>query len=210
MDFIRLPEIRIYKQQCWEDLNQEYLSAIVIKHGTLNFTKIYFYLAHTGNRSAIVHSLVAYLTQNRAQYAKRYNYDYQLLKAALLEGFFGIRESLAGTVNCVFYLDVEAKLGSTRRILKEAQKRNLKVADYLDKIVNKNSPFDKFLEEFRHPYVHREDISGFSVQDLATALAGMEQPRILTFIDSSAVASQQLQEIEKAIAMECGRKLGIL
>lgn len=144
MDFIRVPEIKVYKQQCWEDLNREYRSAVVIKHGRLNFTETYFYLAHTGNRSAMVHSLATHLTQNSAQYAKRYNYDYQLLKAALLDGFFGIRESLAGLVNCVFCLDIAAKLGSTVRILNKAKERKLDVAAYLDQIVKRNSGIRTF------------------------------------------------------------------
>jgi hypothetical protein len=33
MDFIRLPEIAIYIQQCWEDLNEKYRKATIIKVG---------------------------------------------------------------------------------------------------------------------------------------------------------------------------------
>ena len=92
--------------------------------GKLNFTEIFWYLAHTHNRSAMVHSLAEHLIESRASYAKRYSFEYQFIKAVLLESFFGLRESLAGLLNLVFQLGVDStKTGSTWKVFKQVEER---------------------------------------------------------------------------------------
>lgn len=208
---MHMPEIKITYRQCWDDLNTRYRSAVVVVDGKLNFTETFWYLAHTHNRSAMVHSLAEHLIETRASYAKRYSFEYQLIKAALLEGFFGLRESLAGLLNLVFQLGVDStKMGSTSKVFKQVEERKLPVLAHLKQIIPKKSMLDSYLMEFRHPYVHREDLSNISVQDITASLVGVEQPRILGFIDKSASISQKMEEVEKGIAAECSKELGFM
>jgi len=208
---MHMPEIKITYRQCWDDLNTRYRSAVVVVDGKLNFTETFWYLAHTRNRSAMVHSLAEHLIETRASYAKRYSFEYQLIKAALLEGFFGLRESLAGLLNLVFQLGVDlTEKGSTFKVFKQVEERKLPVLAHLKQIIPKKSMLDNYLMEFRHPYVHREDLSNISVQDITASFVGVEQPRILNFIDKSASISQKLEEVEKGIVAECSRELGFM
>jgi hypothetical protein len=206
---LHMPEIKIVPRQYWVQLDLRYRSEVVIVHGNLNLTETFYYLSHIVNRSAMVHSLAEHLTERKASYSKQYSFEYQFIKAALLEGFFGLRESVAGLVNLVFQLGVDStKLGSTLKVFEQVKERELPVLAYLNQIVPRGSMLDGYLAEFRHPYVHREDLSKGSVQDFAAALAGLEQPRIMDFIDKSASVSQELEEVEKGIAAECGKELG--
>jgi hypothetical protein len=207
---IRMPEIQIRRQQFWQELEGKYRSKVVIRDGGFNFTEIFFYLAHAENRSSLLHSLVTHLAENREFYAKRYSHELWLIRAATLDGFFGLRECLAGLVNCVFQMEVDcSQTGSAHKITKEAKRRKLAISSYLEQIIEKNSVLDSYLNEFRHPYVHREDLSNFSVQDMTASLIGAEQPRVIRFIDRSIETSQSLQQIEKAIVEECGKQLGL-
>lgn len=207
---IKMPEIEIQRQQFWQELEDKYRSKVVIRDGTLNLTETFFYMAHAENRSSLLHSLVAHLVKNKTFYARRPSYEFWLIKAAILEGFFGLRECLAGLVNNVFQIGVDcSQIGSTHKIMREAKSKELAICDYLEQIIQKNSLLDKYLYEFRHPYIHREDLSNFSVQDITTSLIGAEQPRITRFIDRSLETSHSLQEIEKAIVEECGKQLGL-
>lgn len=207
---IKMPEIEIQRQQFWQELEDKYRSKVVIRDGALNFTETFFYMAHAENRSSLLHSLVAHLAENKEFYAKRNSYELWLIKAAVLEGFFGLRECLAVLVNYIFQIGVDcSQIGSTHKIMKEAKSRKLAISGYLEQIIQKNSMLDNYLNEFRHPYIHREDLSNFSVQDMITSLIGAEQPRIIRFIDRSLETSQSLQEIEKAIVEECSKQLGL-
>jgi hypothetical protein len=207
---IKMREIEIQRQQFWQELEDKYRSRVVIRDGALNFTETFFYMAHAQNRSSFLHSLVAHLVANKEFYAKRNSYELWLIKAAILEGFFGLRECLAGLVNYVFQIGVDcSQRGSTHKIMREAKSRKLAISGYLEQIIQENSMLDNYLKEFRHPYIHREDLSDFSAQDLITSLFGAEQPRIARFIDRSLETSRSLQEIEKAIVEECSKQLGL-
>jgi hypothetical protein len=207
---IKVPEIEIQRQQFWEDLEGRYRSRVVIRNGAFNFTETFFYMAHGQNRSSLLHSLVAHLVANREFYTKRYSYELWLIKGAVLEGFFGLRECLAGLVNAVFEIGVDrSRIRSTHKIMQEARNEGLGVSDYLEQITRKGSVLDSYLSEFRHPYIHREDLSNFSAQDMIRSLFGLEQQRITKFIDRSLETSLSLEEIEKAIVKECAKRLGL-
>lgn len=207
---IKMPEIKFQRQCFWQDLEAKYRSKVVITEGSLNFTETFFYMAHAENRSSLLHSLVTHLSEKKAFYARRNSYEFWLIKAVILEGFFGLRECLAGLVNHVFQLGVDcSQTGSSSKVMKEAISRKLAVSSSLKQIILKNSMLDNYLNEFRHPYTHREDLSNFSVQDMIASLFGAEQARITRFINRSLETSQLLQEIEKTIAEECSKQLGL-
>jgi hypothetical protein len=207
---LKIPEIKIQGQPFWQELEVKYRSKEVIKDGTLNFDETFFYIGHAKNRSCLLHSLVTHLAETKGYYAKRNSYDFWLIKTAILDGFFGLRECLAGLVNSVFQLGVDcSQIGSTGKVWKETMSKKLAVSSSLKQVIPKNSMLDKYLKEFRHPYVHREDLSNFSAADITAMLIGAEQPRITRFIQRSLETSQLLQEIEKTIAEECSKQLGL-
>jgi hypothetical protein len=207
---VKIPEIKIQRQRFWQELEVKYRSKEVIKDGVLNLNETFFYIGHVGNRSSLLHSLVTHLAETKEYYAKRNSYEFWLIKTAILDGFFGLRECLAGLVNSVFLLGVDcSQIASTSKVMKETISKKLAVSSSLKQIIQKNSMLDKYLNEFRHPYVHREDLSNFSAEDITAMLIGAEQPRITRFIDRSLETSQLLQGIEKAIAEECSKQLGL-
>ncbi len=176
--------------------------------GGWNFTETFWYLAHTRNNSRLLHSVSSHLYAEIGNY--KFDVSYLLLKSVVLEGFFSLRESLAGLVNSVYNLGEDApKPGASGRILKEAKHLNLTVADYLSELIPPTSRLGSYLENYRHPYVHREDLSGFSVQDMTAAMIGKEQPRVTRFITKSYETSRWMQEMESYIAKECATHLGL-
>ncbi len=206
----KIPEIKIWEPKYWQDLEAKYRKKHVVKNGGLHFTETFFYVAHVQNRSKLLHSLIGHLANNREYYAKRYSFEFWLIKAAILDGFFGLRECLSALINSVFQLGVDcSKKGSTLKVMKEAKRKGLSVGNDLEQTSGENSILNKYLEEFRHPYVHREDLSSFTVQDITASLVGAEQPRIGKFIDRSLDTSEWLRGIEKKMADECGKQLGI-
>jgi hypothetical protein len=207
---IKVPEIKIETLIFWQELEAKYISKVTIKGDGLHFTETLFYIAHAESRSSLLHSLVSHLAETKTSYAKQNSYEFRLIKAAILEGFFGLRECLAGLINCVFQLGVDcSQIGSTSKVMKEAISRKLAISNSLLQIIPKNSMLDKYLSEFRHPYVHREDLSSFSTADITASIIGAEQPRIIRFIDNSYQTSQTLQTLEEKIAQECSKELGI-
>lgn len=206
---ITIPPIPIEIQPIWDELIEKYESSVVIVSGGWNFTETFWYLAHTRNNSRLLHSVSSHLYAEIGNY--KFDVSYLLLKSVVLEGFFSLRESLAGLVNLVYSLQEDApKSGASNRILKEAKSRNLTVADYLNELIPKTSTLGSYLEKYRHPYVHREDLSRYSVQDITAAMIGAEQPRVTEFITKSYATSRWMQEIESHIARECATHLGLL
>ena len=168
----------------------------------MNFTETYWYLGHTRNNSTLLHSVCSHLYAEIGNYEN--DYSYRLLKSVVLEGFFSLRESLARLVNVVYGLpEVELKSGASSKILEAAQSRNLIVTDYLSELIPKNSKLGIYLEKYRHPYVHREDLSRISIQDYTAGMIGKEQPRVTEFITESHKTSRWMQEIESHIVKEC-------
>lgn len=207
---ITIPPIPVEIQPIWDELIEKYRSSVVIISGGLNFTETYWYLAHTRNNSTLLHSVSSHLHAEKGNYANKFDDSYRLLKSVVLEGFFSLRESLARLVNIVYSLQEDApKSGASSRILKKAKNLNLTVADYLSELIPKTSRLGSYLEKYRHPYVHREDLSRVSVQDITAAIIGAEQPRITEFITESYETSRWMQEMESYIAKECATHLGL-
>ena len=205
---ITIPSIPIEIQPIWDELIDKYKSSVVIISGGWNFTETFWYLAHTHNNSILLHSVSSHLHAEIGNY--KFDDSYRLLKSVVLEGFFSLRESLARLVNVVYTLGENApKSGASGRILKKAKSRNLTVADYLNQLIPKTSGLGSYLEKYRHPYVHREDLSRVSIQDITKAMIGAEQPRITEFITESYETSRWMQEIESYIAKECATRLKI-
>ena len=205
---ITIPPIPIEIQPIWDDLLGKYRSRVVVVSGGLEFTDIFWYLGHTRNNSRLLHAVSSHLYAEKGNY--KFDDSYRLLKAVVLEGFFSLRESLAGLVNVIYDLEEDAgKRGSSNRILKEAKKLKLTVADYLSELIPNTSRLGRYLEKYRHPYVHREDLSGFSVQDITAMLVGEERPQITEFITESYETSRWMQEMESYIAKECATHLGL-
>lgn len=204
---ITIPPIPIEIQPIWDELIERYQrSSEFINSGDLNFTETFWYLAHTRNNSTLLHSVSSHLYAERGNY--KFDASYRLLKSVVLEGFFSLRESLARLVNVVYRLQEDApKSGASSRILKKAKNLNLTVADYLSELISNTSRLGSYLEKYRHPYVHREDLSRFSGQDVAAAMTGAEQPRMTKFITESYETSLWIQEIESNIAQECATYL---
>jgi len=203
---ITIPPIPIEIQPIWDELIEKYESSVVIVSGGWNFTETFWYLAHTRNNSRLLHSVSSHLYAEIGNY--KFDVSYLLLKSVVLEGFFSLRESLAGLVNLVYSLQEDApKSGASSRILKKAKKLNLTVADYLSELIPPTSRLGSYLENYRHPYVHREDLSGFSVQDMTAAMINKEQPRVTKFITKSYETSRWMQKIESHIAQECTTRL---
>jgi hypothetical protein len=205
---IVIPTIHIEIQPVWEDFVTRYQSSKVVVSGGLKFTETFWYLAHTRNNSILLHSVSSHL------YAEIGNFklddSYRLLKSVVLEGFFSLRESLARLVNVVYNLqEVAPKAGASRKILEKVKESKLTVEDYLCEIIPPDSRLGKYLEKYRHPYVHREDLSGFTVQDIVLAMVGKEQPRVTEFITNSYETSRWMQKIESNIAQECMKHLKI-
>jgi len=160
---ITIPPIPIEIQPIWDELIEKYRSSVVITSGGLNFTETFWYLAHTRNNSTLLHSVSSRLYAEIGNY--KFDDSYRLLKSVVLEGFFSLRESLARLVNVVYSLQEDVpKSGASKRILKKAKNLNLTVADYLSELIPNTSRLGSYLEKYRHPYVHREDLSRFSVQ----------------------------------------------
>lgn len=205
---ITIPPIPIEIQPIWVELIEKYQSSVVIISDGLNFTETFWYLAHTRNNSTLLHSVSSHLYAEIGNY--KFDNSYRLLKSVVLEGFFSLRESLARLVNVVYSLQEDApKSGASSRILKKAKSLNLTVADYLSELIPKTSRLGSYLEKYRHPYVHREDLSMFSVQDITAGLIGAAQPRITEFITESYETSRWMQEMESYIAKECATHLGL-
>ena len=205
---ITIPTIPIEIQPIWDELIGKYQTSVVIVSGGWNFTETFWYLAHTHNNSILLHSVSSHLYAEIGNY--KFDASYRLLKSVVLEGFFSLRESLARLVNVVYSLQEGApKSGASSRILKKAKNLNLTVADYLSELIPKTSKLGSYLEKYRHPYVHREDLSRFSVQDLTASLLGAEQPRITEFITESYETSRWMQKMESYIAKECATYLGL-
>lgn len=205
---ITVPPIQIEIQMIWEELTSKYQSNKVVVSGSLNFTETFWYLAHTRNNSRLVHSVSLHLYSEIGNY--RGDDSYLLLKCVVLEGFFSLRESLAGLINTVYDLGENCgKIGSSNRILKKIKVQNPKVANYLNSLIPKSSKLGSYLEKYRHPFVHREDLSNFSVQDITAALVGKEQPRITEFRTETYNISRWMKEIESDIGKECAKHLGI-
>jgi len=203
---ITIPTIQIEIQPIWDELIEKYRSSVVIVSGGLNLTETFWYLAHTRNNSTLLHSVSSHLYAEIGNY--KFDDSYRLLKSVVLEGFFSLRESLARLVNVVYSLQEDApKSGASSRILKKAKKLNLTVADYLSELIPPTSRLGSYLENYRHPYVHREDLSGFSVQDMTAAMINKEQPRVTEFITKSYETSRWMQKIESHIAQECTTRL---
>jgi len=205
---ITIPAIPIEIQPIWDELIKKYRASVVIVSGGLNLTETFWYLAHTHNNSILLHSVSSHLYAERGNY--KFDNSYRLLKSVVLEGFFSLRESLARLVNVVYNLpEVAPKFGASNKILKKAKELNLAVADYLNELIPTSSRLGNYLEKYRHPYVHREDLSRFSVQDLTASLLGVEQPRITEFIAESYETSRWMQKMESYIAKECATHLGL-
>jgi len=205
---ITIPAIPIEIQPIWDELIKKYRASVVIVSGGLNLTETFWYLAHTHNNSILLHSVSSHLYAERGNY--KFDNSYRLLKSVVLEGFFSLRESLARLVNVVYNLpEVAPKFGASNKILKKAKELNLAVADYLNELIPTSSRLGNYLEKYRHPYVHREDLSRFSVQDLTASLLGVEQPRITEFITESYETSRWMQKMESYIAKECATHLGL-
>lgn len=205
---ITIPPIPIEIQPIWDELIEKYESSVVIVSGDWNFTETFWYLAHTRNNSRLLHSVSSHLYAEIGNY--KFDVSYILLKSVVLEGFFSLRESLAGLVNVVYNLgeDVE-KIRSSPRILRKIKSQNPIVANYLSKLIPPTSKLGSYLEKYRHPYVHREDLSRFSVQDVTAGMIGAEQPRITEFITESYETSRWMQLMESYIAKECATHLGL-
>ena len=205
---ITIPDIPIEIQPIWDELIEKYTASVVIVSGGFNLTETFWYLSHTRNTSTLLHSVSSHLYAEIGNY--KFNDSYRLLKSVVLEGFFSLRESLARLVNVVYNLpEVAPKFGASNRILKQAKGLNLAVADYLNELIPTSSRLGIYLEKYRHPYVHREDLSGISAQDITASLIGKEQPRITEFIKESFATSRWMQEIESHIARECLTRLGL-
>lgn len=205
---ITIPPIPIEIQPIWDELIEKYRSSVVVASDGLNFTETFWYLGHTRNNSTLLHSVSSHLYAEIGNY--KFDNSYRLLKSVVLEGFFSIRESLAGLVNVVYSLGENASaMGASSKVLRKASDQNLRVADYLDQLIPRNSRLGSYLEKYRHPYVHREDLSSFSVQDITASLIGKEQPRITEFITESYETSRWTQEMESYIAKECATHLGL-
>jgi hypothetical protein len=203
---ITVPSIPIEPQPVWDDLSSKYISKYVVVSGGFVLTEAYCYLAHTHNNSVLLHSVASHLYGERGNY--KFNHSYRLLKSVVLEGFFSLRESLCGLVNVVWSLgERKQKSGSSNRILTKSHSLCPVIAKHLDEIVPPTSRLGGYLEKYRHPYVHREDLSRISVQDITASLINKEQPRITEFIVESFETSRWMRGIESAIAGECSRKL---
>jgi hypothetical protein len=203
---ITVPSIPIEPQPVWDDLSSKYISKYVVVSGGFVLTEAYFYLAHTHNNSTLLHSVASHLYSERGNY--KFDHSYRLLKSVVLEGFFSLRESLCGFVNVIYGLGENThKQGSSYRILKESRSLCPVVAKQLDEIVPKASNLGRYLEKYRHPYVHREDLSGITIPDMTAAMIGTEQPRMTEFITESYKTSRWLQGIESSIVKECAVKL---
>lgn len=205
---ISVPPIKIEIQMAWEELTARYQSSVVVVNGILHFTETFWYLAHMRNTSRIVHSVSSHLYSNI--HNNQVGDDYLLLKCVALEGFFSLREILAGLVNSVYNLgENNNKIGASNRILHKIKTRNDIIAKDLSSLVPKSSKLGTYLEKYRHPFVHREDLSKITFQDITAALAGKEQPRITEFINDTFEISQWMKQIELSIAKECANKLKI-
>ena len=206
---ISIPEIEISAPRFWDELEESYRPNI-LEEGGFHFTDLYFYLVHTIHRSAIVHSIAKHLYDNKQVYSRSHDYSYLLLKAAFLESLFGIRESITGLVNQVYRLSVDTtKMGATHRIHKKIMNSGIEVAEQLDEIIPKGSRFSNYIEKYRHPLVHEEDLSRVEASDMLSAIFGHVQPRIESFIlDAKDIADWFLQ-LEEKIAIKCRRKLKI-
>jgi len=204
---ITIPTIQIEIQPTWDDFVKKYQSSVVIVSGGPNFTETFWYLAHTHNNSILLHSVSSHLYAEIGNF--KFDDSYRLLKSVVLEGFFSLRESLARLVNAVYSLqeDVPKRSGASGSILKEAKESKLTVANYLSELIPKNSRLGSYLDKYRHPYVHREDLSGFSARDITASLVNKEQPRVTEFITESYETSRWMQKIESHIAQECMTRL---
>ena len=206
LDPITVPSIPIEIQPIWDELIAKYRSSVVVVSGGLNLTETFWYLAHTHNNSILLHSVSSHLYAERGNY--KFDYSYRLLKSVVLEGFFSLRESLTGLVNVVYNLgESTQKIGSSNSILRKSLVQCPVVANHLNEIVPRTSKLGRYLENYRHPYVHREDLSGFSLQDITASLVNREQPRITEFITESYETSQWIKGIESSIAKECAAQL---
>ena len=170
----------------------------------------HFMIVAEMRRSAMIHSLAKHFIEKKKFYSKKQDYTYFLLKSSYLESIFGLRESIAGLINQVFKLEVDQKIGSTQKILKETVKRKLRISELLGQIVKKNGFLDTYLKEFRHPYVHSEDISRFNPEDLLAVFFGLEQNGIKYFIDRANGISEWMLKVEGDISKECNVNLGII
>jgi len=205
---ITIPPIPIEIQWIWDELIKKYKASVVNVSDGLNLTETFWYLVHTRNNSTLLHSVSSHLYAEIGNY--KLDYSYRLLKSVVVEGFFSLRESLARLVNVVYSLQEDApKSGASQRILTKAKEFPLTVANYLIELIPPGSRLDSYLEKYRHPYVHREDLSRFSLQDLTASLLGTEQPRITEFITESYETSRWMQKIESYIAKECATHLGL-
>jgi hypothetical protein len=208
---ITIPNIAIEIQPIWDELINKYQSSVVVIKGGFNFTETYLYLVHTRDNSVLLHSVSSHLQAEIANYAKKPDYSYRLLKSAMLEGFFSLRESVAGLVNVVYNLGEDVtRTGASGKILKKAEGRNLSTADYLNELIPSTSRLGIYLDKYRHPFVHREDLSSrLSHSDMLAALFAKEQKRITEFMSESYETSRWLQGIESHIAQECATYLKI-
>ncbi|MFC2045285.1 hypothetical protein ACFLUH_01225 [Chloroflexota bacterium] len=205
---IAIPSIPIITQAIWDDLAKEYRKAEVVVEGGLKLKEIFFYLGHTRNNSTMLHSVVSHMHKEIGNY--KFDDSYRLLKAVVLESFFSLRESIAGLVNVVYNLGIDVeKSGSSHKIFKETKIKDLRIAGYLNELIPQSSKLGNYLKKYRHPFIQREDLSGFSVQDITSMLIGKEQPRITEFITKSHETSLWMKEIESSIAKECKKQLNL-
>ncbi len=200
---VNIPEIEINTPRFWDELIKSY-QLTIIEEGTVYLTELYFYLVHTIHRSTIVHSIANHLNDNKEVYSKSYDYSYLLLKAAFLESLFGIRESISGLVNQVYGLSVDTtKKGSTGKIYNKIKNNGIEIVEQLNEIVPKGSRFSNYLEKYRHPLVHREDVSRIKASDMLSAVFGHKQLRIESFILDAKNIADWLLELEEKIAIRC-------
>ena len=206
---ITIPIIKIEEQPMWEELIDKYQTSVVlVGGGKFNLTDTYFYLVHTRDHSTLLHSVSSHLYSEIGHYAKHYDYSYRLLKSVVLESFFSLRESIAGLVNLVYNLGENARIGTSNRILEGAKSLALPIVEYLNALIPTASRLGAYLENYRHPYVHREDLScALTPSDMIAALFAKDQKRITDFIIESFETSQWIQGIEASIAGECAVKL---
>ena len=205
---IEVPPIEMAVPAFWDSLESRYRAAFVISEGKLKLTEAYFFICHTIDKSTMVHSIAAHLEQRQKEYAKRYDYTYRLLKSAFLESLFGLREALACLVDAVFNLEQENKTGSTSNIYKRAVAKKLAVAKCLKELIPPSSKLGRYLKDFRHPYVHWEDLSRTTGHDMLAAIIGHEQLRIANFIATAKEISEWILAVESQIAEECAKHLG--
>ncbi|MDP8288938.1 MAG: hypothetical protein RAP03_19870 [Candidatus Electryonea clarkiae] len=205
---ISIPEIPLINDDDWDNFCDTYRHRYVIDEGKIKLDKVYFLIEHCRYRSEMLHSISAHLLEEKEKYTKSFSYGYRLLKSAVLEGVFGLRESLSGLVNEVFDLGIDSgKSGSTYRIFEASKDKGLPIADQLEVLVSKESKIGIFLNMYRHPHIHSEDLSPVTNTDFLTAFAGLEQPRIVNFIRDSVKAQELVKSVEHHIIGVCSSEL---